>query len=168
MKPIFAETTEELKGEWERVVLYSRLPKLEEDHPITRCYQRGKESVERYIREMLLPRLENLSPEERRHYRLHQRRIEVSYWCSGEMIEERFWSIRLQIQYRLPEGNREEESWRVWDRDKGVLCPIDLFLPRKRRKGLHRWNFALRKDSLWVYPEKGVEGKWIARIGGKT
>lgn len=167
MEPIFAEATEKLKGEWERVLLYSRLPQWEEDHPIVRCYQRGKESVECYIREILLPRLENLTSEERRHYRLHQRKIEVSYCCSGKVIGERFWSIRLQVHYHLPEGNRAEESWRVWDLDKGVICPIDLFLSRQTSKGLHRWSFALSEDSLWGYPKNGGEGKWIARTGGR-
>ncbi|MBR7097810.1 MAG: hypothetical protein IKC59_00200 [Clostridia bacterium] len=162
MKPIFIESTEEIRGQWERVVLHSRLPNGGvESCPIEACYRKGKAGLEQYIRETLLPGLENVSAQERRHYRLHRRSMEVFYWCTGEVTQERFWSVRLKIRESLSADEKEWNILRVWELEKGCLCPLEFFLADSQAKKYQRWEFAVEDERLWVYPRKGGGGEWI-------
>ena len=162
MELTFVNAVKTIRGKWETVILQSRLPVSEDpDCPMMLCYQRGIEGMERYIREKLLPELENVSEGERRRYRLHRREIRLSYICMGELLDGRYWSIRLKCE---GVGEREaSESCRVWDAERGCLCPIDLFLhPGKARK-YNRWEFALDGARVWAISKAKGEGEWIDR-----
>ena len=117
--------------------------------------------MERYIREKLLPDLENVGTDERRHYRLHHREIMLSYICTGELIEGRYWSIQLKCKGAGEKA--QAESCRVWDAARGCLCPIDLFLPRSLANKYEHWEFALESERVRVFSKaKGTE-EWISR-----
>ena len=162
MELTFVNSVKPIRGKWETVILHSRLPVLESpDSPIAGCYQRGREGMERYIRETLLPRLEKVGDEERRRYRLHRREQRLSYICSGEAVDGRYLSIRLRCD-RAGES-APTESCRVWDTVRGCLCPIDLFLPRALARKYDRWEFALEQERVWVISRSKKAGEWIGR-----
>ena len=163
MNPIFVESTEEIKGQWESVTLCSRLPMLSSEHPISQCYQNGKEGMVRYIRTALLPRLENIPSKERRYYRLHRRQFVLTYWCTGTVFGGRYWSIGLKWKLDLPDCVKERDIVRVWDMEQGCLCPLSLFLPHQQSKAWDQWAFYAEEGRLLVTPRKGGEGRWIRR-----
>lgn len=162
MELTFVNTVQSIRGKWETVILHSRLPVLENpDSPIGPCYQKGREGMERYIREKLLPDLEKADARERRHNRLHRREIQCAYICSGELVDGRYLSLKLKCT-RF--GEREgQESCRVWDVARGCLCPIELFLPRSVAKKYDRWAFALEEERLWAVSPSTGERSWLSR-----
>ena len=162
MELTFTQRRRQIRGKWETVGLYSRLPQLEgEDHPVILFYQKGRDALERYVRERLLPMLEDVPEEERRRSRLHRRETRLSYCVSGELIGGQYLSLTLTVEGTDSAEHTRTESHRVWALSEGCLCPIDLFLPRSIAKKYDRWDFILEEARLWVHPKSGGAGEWI-------
>ena len=162
MELTFTQECRQIKGKWETVSLYSRMPRLErEDHPVNLFYEKGREALERYVCERFLPMLEDVPQEERRRLRLHRRETRVFYYVAGEVIGGRYLSLTLTIQQSDEAGQLETQSHRVWDLQEGCICPLDLFLSRSGAQKYHRWEFTMAGDRLWVFPKSSDAGEWI-------
>ena len=156
------QTRRQIRGKWEIVSIDCRLLNWGgEDHPFNSIYEKGCEALERYVRERLLPLLEEIPAEERRRARLHRKETRFVYGVSGELVRERYLSVILTVERRDSEGHSKTESRRVWDLCEECICPLDCFFPRVVAKQYDRWEFSIAQDRVWVLPKSGSTGKWI-------
>lgn len=137
------------------VGIYRRLPRLEGgSDQIEACYRQAADAMEQWVKECFGPQLEEAFQQTARQSRLHRVVPRILFVCSGNLTADRFLSVTLTVTRESPEGGITSTDYRVWDAREGILCPLELFLPKKRARKFHPWQFELRGEQVYALPGK--------------
>lgn len=79
----------------------------------------------------------------RLHYLPERWRFELTAHSVGKYL-----SVCLTVTAKGAQFERRSSSCRVWDREKGILCPTACFLPARKTGKYDKWEYSLEENSL--------------------
>lgn len=155
MKLLWRDSQTILRKGRAALLLRIRLPILEDGaQQVTFCYEQAAHGLERYATNTVLPHLEQELAAAPRKSRLHWVMPTLALLCNGEIVDDRWLSIKVTLC--RDEREMIQQEYRVWDTITGRLCPLEWFVPRKTARNYHRWSFFLKGDTVWgISTQKG-------------
>lgn len=126
---------------------------------VLEIYAQAAEALEKWATQDLLTRLDAKLSATSRAQRLHYLPSMLQFSCKGQLICNRWLSVTTVVWMEGDEKIAYRDD-RVWDLQKGVLCPIETFLPRKVAARYLRWTFSVIDGSVWgILRSAGKHGK---------
>ncbi len=150
----YTEHTKLLRWGRASLSLRTRLPQEGElPESVTVLCQTTAKALEEWATERLLPELEQTLTNAPRQSRLHAPVQRLFYLCEWTALPEERLSLLQTVRLERDGEVRIHEDRRVFDHS-GLLCPLELFLPRKKAKKYLRWSFVPKEGRVLVIPRK--------------
>ena len=119
----------------------------------TACYRHYTQYLEKWAMTDLLPKLDEAIEREPRRRRIYTHRPKLQWSCDGVPVGERWLSVTVTLTGTQMEAPIVCKDYRVWDLQKGTLCPIEWFLPRRDAARYCRWAFRLDEQTVYGIPK---------------
>lgn len=122
--------------------------------PIEQCYRRSLNQFLEWLSQVRLPALIEADAALKgntRQNRLHRSAEKWNYALSAHLTECRYLSVTLTVTGEGDQFSQCFRERRVWDAEKGILCPLSYFLPMKRARKYDKWEYSLENGELTVF-----------------
>lgn len=114
---------------------------------IEHCYRRAAEALVEWLERERLPVLAELQAAERGKNRLHRSAEQWTFTLTVRTLG-RYRSVCLRVKGKGKALERSFVQHRVWDAEKGRLCPLSIFLSPRKAKNYDKWEYSIENEQL--------------------
>lgn len=120
---------------------------------IERCYRQAAEALVEWLERERLPVLAVQQAAERGKDRLHRSAEQWTFALTVRPLGS-YRSVCLRVMGKGKALERSFVQHRVWDAEKGVLCPLSVFLSPRKAKKYDKWEYSIENEQLILF-QKG-------------
>lgn len=121
---------------------------------IERCY---RQALDAWLDWMKNVRLQTLIEADaalkgaERKGRLHRSSESWQFVLSSSLTDGRYLSVTLSVKGKGKEINRTFVQRRVWDTERGILCPLAQLICAKKARMYDKWEYSIENGELTVF-----------------